>query len=279
MFFSRWRSDGRGALFGSARCVGGLLATRLPARHRIESWKNKFFISRVRPALGALVNISVIDYGMGNVKSILNMLKKVGVPGRAAVDAQSLRSADALILPGVGAFDAAIEALGRSGLRDTLDEQVLGKRVPVLGICLGAQLLTERSDEGKQAGLRWIRGETVRFDRSRLPAGLPIPHMGWSDVLFNPECPISAAFRGTDPRFYFVHSYHLRPADDRNVMATATYGVVFAAGIWQDNIFGCQFHPEKSHRFGMRFLTAFAEHVRGRAGPASGSCGQTGASA
>lgn len=225
------------------------------------------------------MNISVIDYGMGNVKSILNMLNKVGVPGRVAVDAQSLRSAEALILPGVGAFDAAIDALGRAGFRDLLDEQVLGKRVPVLGICLGAQLLTERSDEGKQAGLKWIRGETVRFDRNILPAGLPIPHMGWSDVRFNPECPISAAFTATAPRFYFVHSYHLRPANDRNIMATATYGSVFTAGIWQGNIFGCQFHPEKSHRFGMRFLQAFAEHVRGRSRLVSDPCGQTGVSA
>lgn len=235
--------------------------------------------ARARLSTGAFLNIAVIDYGMGNVKSILNMLKKVGVSGSAAVDPGSIRSADALILPGVGAFDAAIDALGRAGFRDALDEQVLGKQVPALGICLGAQLLTDRSDEGQQPGLRWIRGETIRFDRNSLPAGLPIPHMGWSEVRFNPECPISAALIGTDPRFYFVHSYHLRPADDRNVMATAMYGSVFAAGIWRDNIFGCQFHPEKSHRFGMRFLKAFAEHVRAQAGRGADSGGQAGASA
>ena len=200
--------------------------------------------------------IAIVDYGLGNLGSVANMLKKIGVPAKVTSDAAELRAARALVLPGVGHFDTGMRNLVASGLKAVLDELVLQAKVPVLGICLGMQLMARRSDEGSEPGLGWIAADVKRFD---FPAGtrLAVPHMGWNELEPRDE----ALFRGLEaaPRFYFVHSYHLVCDAERDVAGWATYGYRFAAAVHQGSIYGTQFHPEKSHRFGMTVLKNFAE--------------------
>jgi len=202
--------------------------------------------------------IVVVDYGMGNVGSIANMLKKVGAEALISSRTEDIERATKLILPGVGAFDAAMERINGSGLRAALDQRVLGDKVPVLGICLGMQLLTRSSEEGERAGLGWIAAGTVAF-RGRIDAQLKSPHMGWNLVRLHTPSPLTAGFATlTEPRFYFVHSYFVECADPAAAILRTTYGVTYDSAIHQDNIYGVQFHPEKSHRFGMRLLGNFA---------------------
>ena len=202
--------------------------------------------------------ITIIDYGMGNLGSILNMLKKVGVKARISSNADETASAEKLILPGVGAFDPAMRRLRESGLGDLLAEMVLGRKVPVLGLCLGMQLLTESSEEGNLSGLGWIKGETRRFRFNLDAPALKVPHMGWNTVSTNPAKPLVAGLY--DPsRFYFVHSYHVELADSADAAGWTHYGYDFVSVIQKGHIMGTQFHPEKSHKFGMRLLKNFAE--------------------
>ena len=202
--------------------------------------------------------IVIIDYGMGNVGSIKNMLHRVGAQCVIASDSEAIRSAEKLILPGVGAFDKAMECLDRLHLVDVLGEKVLHGGTPILGICLGMQLLSNRSEEGQRPGLGWIDAETVRFRFDEPHAGLKLPHMGWTAIEVRRSSPILDD-RYEESRFYFVHSYHVRCADDRDVLAVARYGIEFHAAVIRGNILGTQFHPEKSHKFGMRLLKHFAE--------------------
>lgn len=202
--------------------------------------------------------ITIVDFGVGNLESIRNMLAKVGVVAEITARPDVVRRAEKLILPGVGAFDHGIESLRERGLEEALQERVRHDGVPVLGICLGAQLLTEGSDEGCEPGLGWIPGRTVRFDRGRLADTDRVPHMGWADLAVVRESRLLQDLPEA-PRFYFVHSYHLRPVDDAAVVGMATHGYPFAAVIERDNILGVQFHPEKSHRYGMQLLRNFAE--------------------
>jgi glutamine amidotransferase len=201
----------------------------------------------------------IIDYGVGNLSSIKNMLKKVGCDAVISSDEGIIGSAEKLILPGVGAFDACAEKLRGSGLTAVLNRKVLEQKTPVLGICVGLQLLMEGSEEGRLPGLGWIKGRVVRFRQELLPPELKIPHMGWTDIKV---CKPSKLFEGMyeEPRFYFVHSYHLQPDDPANALIEATYGYKFVAGIERDNIIGVQFHPEKSHKFGMRLLENFINY-------------------
>jgi imidazole glycerol-phosphate synthase subunit HisH len=198
--------------------------------------------------------IVIIDYGVGNLGSIGNMLKRVGVASTISNDVGCIRDAQKLILPGVGAFDAAMSRLNSSGLRDVLEEKALVDRVPTLGICLGMQLLTRGSEEGTLPGLGWIPAATHRFPDQ---PGLKIPHMGWNLVTPSSPSPLTEGFPN-ETRFYFVHSYYVRADDPLNSILKTTHGLEFDAAIHKDNVFGAQFHPEKSHRFGMRLLQNFA---------------------
>jgi glutamine amidotransferase len=169
---------------------------------------------------------------------------------------EQLARAEKLILPGVGAFDWAMTRLNDSGLRDTLDELVLRQQVPVLGVCVGMQMMAHHSEEGKLPGLAWIDAEVVRFDPAQIH-NAPLPHMGWNDV--RPSAGDSL-FRGIEePRFYFLHSYCIAPRQPTDVLATARYGCEFAAAVRSRNVFGTQFHPEKSHHWGIDLLRNFAE--------------------
>ena len=205
--------------------------------------------------------IAIVDIGVGNLGAIKNMLRKVGADATITSDVEAIRQADKIVLPGVGAFDQGMGALTASGLMDVLNEQVLGARKPVLGICLGTQMLGRRSEEGSLPGLGWIDMDVVRFPRD---AGIKIPHMGWNTV--SPAAPDGEVHRlfsnGENmPRFYFVHSFHFACDRPEDVAATCVYGKPFAAAVARGNIWGVQFHPEKSHRFGAALLRNFAEHV------------------
>lgn len=203
--------------------------------------------------------ITVVDSGVANLGSILNMLKRIGVDSRVSRDPGLIRDADKLILPGVGAFDAGMAGLRRDGLSEALDEAVTRRAVPVLGLCLGMQLMGQSSEEGSSSGLGWIDVRCVRF---AFPSGLlarKVPHMGWNTVEVQQPHPIFAGLH--DARFYFVHSFHAVAADEANVLARTEYGEKFPSSIVKDNIIGMQFHPEKSHRFGMQLLRNFAERV------------------
>jgi glutamine amidotransferase len=191
---------------------------------------------------------------MGNVGSVVNLLRRVGATAEAVDRPTHLARADRLILPGVGHFGAAMQRLRRDGWTRALTDAVMGHRVPILGICLGMQLFTNGSEEGGDEGFGWIRASTVRFAASEL-GGLPIPHIGWSATTARDR----EWFDGLhdDARFYYVHSYHVECTDDATVAATCNYGRRFTAAVRSANVFGSQFHPEKSHRFGMRLLENF----------------------
>lgn len=209
--------------------------------------------------------IAVIDYNMGNVGSVLNMLRKLGHPAKLTRDRADLLAANGLVLPGVGAFDRGMTNLRSLGLLDTLNECALVRGIPVLGICLGMQLLMSSSEEGTLPGLGWISGQTKRFVFPSDGPQLRVPHMGWNQVVLhsrvNPtDCLADLLFNGTDPlqRYYFVHSYHACCSDDAHVLATANYGRPFTAALGRGNIAGTQFHPEKSHRYGLKLMDNFA---------------------
>jgi len=200
--------------------------------------------------------ITIVDYGLGNLGSIANMLRKIGVVSESTSDPARIATAEKLILPGVGAFDNGMENLARLGLIEPLNQRVLRDKVPVLGICLGAQLLTRRSEEGKLPGLGWIEADTIRFFSRQPGAGLKVPHMGWNDLSLKKSSPLFAD--GSEQRFYFVHSFHFSCDQAEDPLAAATYGYEFTAAFSRGNVFGVQFHPEKSHKFGMEFLRRFA---------------------
>jgi glutamine amidotransferase len=199
---------------------------------------------------------------MGNLGSVLNMVKKAGAWATISSDPAELSKAEKLILPGVGAFDIGMRNLSEMGLIELLNDMVLKEKKPILGICLGTQLLTKSSEEGTLPGLGWIDAETVRFrmppDNNHLKIPLKIPHMGWNEIAIKGENPLLCGF-DDQPRFYFVHSYYLRCQNPENVIATSIHGIEFAAAVNKENIWGTQFHPEKSHKFGLRVIKNFCE--------------------
>jgi glutamine amidotransferase len=198
--------------------------------------------------------ITVIDYGVGNLASVQNMLKKCGVESQITSDAEKIIRADKLILPGVGAFDPAMQKINELSLQVPILEA--SKRgIFILGICLGAQLLLEASEEGTLNGLSMIKGTCKKIDVQQI-APLRVPHMGWSEVNFVVGSPI-AKFE-EQPRFYFTHSYYMNCDNPTEKLATCFYGHEFTCGVIHENVMGLQFHPEKSHKFGSRLFTNFA---------------------
>lgn len=200
--------------------------------------------------------ITIVDYGMGNLGSVQNMFKRVGVPAEITSSIEQIKKAEKLLLPGVGAFDAAMSRINEQGLREVLNQKAVVDKIPVLGICLGMQLLTDSSEEGVLPGLGWIPGKALNF-KGRIDSNLKIPHMGWNVIRIVKETPLTRGFEG-ETRFYFVHSYFVQVNDASNQMMRTTYGIEFDSAIVRDNIWGAQFHPEKSHAFGMKLFENFA---------------------
>lgn len=200
--------------------------------------------------------IAIVDHGMGNLGSVANMLRRIGADSVRTADPAVIGSADKIVLAGIGAFDGAAARLAELGLVEVLDEMALERRVPILGVCLGMQLMARSSEEGSRTGLGWVDAEVRRFafDPER---ALPLPHMGWQPVTITRASPLFEE-EGEPQRFYFSHAYHLVCADAGDVAGTATYGYEFAAAIHRGNLMGTQFHPEKSHRFGLEIYRRFA---------------------
>lgn len=200
--------------------------------------------------------IVIIDYGLGNLASVLNMFKKIGVKDvTVSGNEEIISKATKLLLPGVGAFDAGMNNLTQSGLIPLLNQKVLQEKVPILGICLGMQLLTKRSEEGKNAGLGWIDAETVKFNPDP-SLKLKVPHMGWNYIQVKRQNPLIDT--QSKNRFYFVHSYYVKCFDESQSIATSNFDIDFTCMVNKDNIFGAQFHPEKSLKFGMKVFENFA---------------------
>lgn len=202
--------------------------------------------------------IVIIDYGVGNIRAFINIYKKLDIPIRIAQTAADLAGdVSKIILPGVGAFDYAMQRLNESGMRERLDELVLKEKVPVIGICVGMQMLARSSDEGKLPGLNWIDGVVRKFDVNKIKQSTQLPHMGWNDVRPVKDNPL---FQGMeiDARFYFLHSYYFECDQLLHSIAIADYGSQFTCAINKDNIFGIQCHPEKSHEYGILLLKNFA---------------------
>tara|TARA_Y100000768_G_C23835005_1_gene613252 strand:- start:161 stop:772 length:612 start_codon:yes stop_codon:yes gene_type:complete len=199
--------------------------------------------------------ITIVDYGMGNLGSISNMLKKIGANCEVTSEINKIKNSKKIILPGVGSFDTAINKIDELGLRDIIIELVKIKKVPILGICLGMQLLLERSEEGNSKGLGLISGEVLNF-KNRIDNDYKIPHMGWNKIENKSSTLIRSNF-SKEVRFYFVHSYFVKVSNNQDSSMKCNFGLNFDAAIENDNIFGVQFHPEKSHKFGMEILKNF----------------------
>jgi glutamine amidotransferase len=198
--------------------------------------------------------ITIVDYKMGNLMSIHNMLKKIGVESQITSDPITIENATKLILPGVGSFDSAMHAINELGLKDVLDTFVLEKKKPILGICLGMQLMCSYSEEGKAPGLNWIDAEALKFPSVFQNEKLRIPHIGWNVV--SGESDFLKEER--DNKFYFVHSYYVKLKNNNDLLFKSTYGLTFCSAFKKQNIIGVQFHPEKSHKFGRHLLKSFA---------------------
>lgn len=194
-------------------------------------------------------NICIIDYGLGNSGSIQNMLKRVGYKSIITNDMASIRAADLLFLPGVGAFDDGVKNLQKHNLIDILEKKVLVEKTPIVGICLGMQLLLEGSEEGNMAGLGWVNGSCKKFRFGQNTDRLRVPHMGWNIVAPSQQGLLDMDL--PELRYYFVHSYYAELKDRADELCATNYGFSFSSGIKKENIIGFQFHPEKSHKFGM----------------------------
>jgi glutamine amidotransferase len=202
--------------------------------------------------------ITIIDYGLGNIKALVNVYNNLNIPINIATQCDDLEKASKVILPGVGAFDYAMQRLEISGMRQTLDEIVLHRHVPVLGICVGMQMLACSSEEGRLPGLGWIDGEVKKFNIPSLSEPLCLPHMGWNNIK---PVKINILLQGLDldARFYFLHSYYFHCHKNEDIIAVTDYGGEFACAVNSENVFGVQFHPEKSHQWGIQLLKNFAK--------------------
>jgi glutamine amidotransferase len=202
--------------------------------------------------------ITLIDYGVGNIFAFQNVYKRLDIPTKIAKSAADLNDVEKLILPGVGSFDYAMNQLNNSGMREKLDELVLEKKVPVIGICVGMQMMGNKSDEGKLDGLKWIDAETLKFNESLIQQRTKLPHMGWNDVSPIENHPL---FIGLEKKaiFYFLHSFYFKCNNSNDSIANSNYGISFSSAVNNNNIYGIQFHPEKSHQYGKKLLHNFAK--------------------
>jgi imidazole glycerol-phosphate synthase subunit HisH len=208
--------------------------------------------------MGTNNSVLIIDYGMGNVGSIFNMLKHIGIKAKITSDPSEIELAAKLILPGIGSFDYGMTKLAEGGFIPALIKRVIVDRCPILGICLGMQLFTVKSEEGRLDGLGWIQAETKRFCFPDKNGTLKIPHMGWNTVKPKNRETLFTGFEDP-PRFYFVHSYHVCCESSEIILGASFYGHEFVAAVQKDNIMGTQFHPEKSHKYGMKLLKNFVD--------------------
>jgi glutamine amidotransferase len=203
--------------------------------------------------------IGIVNYGSGNIQAISNVFKRSNIPYQIISNPSEINNVDKLILPGVGAFDSTMKVLNSSGLREALDEAVLVNKIPVLGICVGMQILSEGSEEGQLEGLGWIKGLVKKFDVTRIPENPFIPHMGWNNIKpFNDHYLFNEV--ELDLGFYFVHSYFFEPFCSNNVLCQSYYGFEFASAVFDKHILGVQFHPEKSHVNGIKLLSNFSKY-------------------
>ena len=198
---------------------------------------------------------AIINYNVGNLGSIQNMFKKIGVESCITSDETVIANASKILLPGVGHFDYCMQQFNASGLKPVIEKKVLLEKTPVLGICVGHQMLFEKSEEGIEKGLGWLPGQVVKFDATKMPATNKIPHMGWTDVKTQNKATLFNNIE--EPRFYMVHSYYVQCTEEL-VAAKSEYGYWFNTAVEKNNIFGTQFHPEKSHKFGMQLLKNFS---------------------
>lgn len=201
--------------------------------------------------------ITIVNYGSGNIQAIANIYKELNIPYKVASTPEELADAVKLILPGVGAFDKTMSCLKDSGLQAQLDELVLEKKIPVLGICVGMQIMSDSSEEGELSGLGWIKGKVKKFDITTIHNKPHLPHMGWNAIKPTVNHPI---LEGIDEEqgFYFIHTYYYACQKEDNILTHTDYGGNFASSIFSENIFGAQFHPEKSHSNGIKLLRNFA---------------------
>ncbi len=203
--------------------------------------------------------IGIIDYGLGNIKAFINIYNRLHIPVKSIKTIHDFDDISRLILPGVGAFDFAMEKFNQSGLRDPIENLVFKNNIPIIGICVGMQMLAFSSDEGSLPGLGWIPGTVKKFDETLISYSTHLPHMGWNDIIINNNQTIFNDFE-PDPKFYFLHSYYFQTENHNQIVATSHYGIDFTCAVNHKNIVGVQFHPEKSHHFGVKLLENFAKY-------------------
>lgn len=203
--------------------------------------------------------ITIINYGCGNIRAFLNVFTRLNIPVVVATTVEEVLNASRIILPGVGSFDFVMQSFNKSGFREAVEKKILGEKVPVLGVCAGMQIMGDSSEEGKEKGLSWIPGKVRHFDVTQIPFKTKVPHMGWNEI--SPKKTLLFKDIKSGSRFYFVHSYFFEATNESNILATSDYGLEFSAAINKENIYGVQFHPEKSHMNGMKLLENFAKFI------------------